>query len=491
MKYLGGISDPKDLANKEYVDTALAGVVHSEADPIFSASAASGISSTDITNWNGKQAALVSGTNIKTINNESLLGSGNITIQGGGGGAVSGVKGNAESTYRTGDVNLTAANVGAVPTSRTVNNKALSSNISLTASDVSALPLSGGTMTGTLGFAENSVEANFRPVNASYYSTISHQTAGNEATVFATKNEVTSFIFVNGEDSVTNHASNRWQALTPALQIKNNKVAIGKLIANSVTPTYALDVNGTVNATSFEGSGSNLTGVVHAETDPTVPSWAKESSKPSYTASEVGAVPTSRTVNSKALSSDISLTASDVGAVPTSRTVNGKALSSNITLKTSDLTNDSGYITGYTETDPTVPSWAKASSKPTYTASEVGAQPTLTSSTNITVNNVTANGKVTAGAINAGDLTTVESYDINVGSSGATGAQANSANKTKSGYYPMCVAGFSIATAGAYSRGAYLTNRSSGSCTINARVYANTAGVKACTVYVLWMKNTA
>lgn len=33
----------------------------------------------------GKQDALVSGTNIKTINNESLLGSGNITISGGGG----------------------------------------------------------------------------------------------------------------------------------------------------------------------------------------------------------------------------------------------------------------------------------------------------------------------------------------------------------------------------------------------------------------------
>lgn len=31
-----------------------------------------------------KQDTLVSGTNIKTINNESLLGSGNITIQGGG-----------------------------------------------------------------------------------------------------------------------------------------------------------------------------------------------------------------------------------------------------------------------------------------------------------------------------------------------------------------------------------------------------------------------
>jgi hypothetical protein len=35
--------------------------------------------------WNAKQAPLVSGTNIKTVNNQSLLGNGNITISGGGG----------------------------------------------------------------------------------------------------------------------------------------------------------------------------------------------------------------------------------------------------------------------------------------------------------------------------------------------------------------------------------------------------------------------
>lgn len=33
---------------------------------------------------NDKQDTLISGTNIKTINNQSILGSGNITIQGGG-----------------------------------------------------------------------------------------------------------------------------------------------------------------------------------------------------------------------------------------------------------------------------------------------------------------------------------------------------------------------------------------------------------------------
>ena len=62
----------------------------------------------------------------------------------------------------------------------------------------------------------------------------------------------------------------------------------------------------------------------------------------------------------------VNLSASDVGALPATTT---------IPTKTSDLQNDSGYITGYTETDPTVPSWAKEATKPSYTPTEVGAMP--------------------------------------------------------------------------------------------------------------------
>lgn len=51
-------------------------------------------------------------------------------------------------------------------------------------------------------------------------------------------------------------------------------------------------------------------------------SWAKAASKPSYSASEVGAVPTSRTVNGKALSANITLSASDVGAAASSHSHN-------------------------------------------------------------------------------------------------------------------------------------------------------------------------
>ena len=55
---------------------------------------------------------------------------------GGGGGDVTGVKGNAETVYRVGDVNLTPQNIGAVPTSTTVNGHALTGDITISKSDV-------------------------------------------------------------------------------------------------------------------------------------------------------------------------------------------------------------------------------------------------------------------------------------------------------------------------------------------------------------------
>lgn len=93
----------------------------------------------------------------------------------------------------------------------------------------------------------------------------------------------------------------------------------------------------TMNGSSKGTSGVvDLGTVVTEETDPTVPSWAKASAKPTYTASEVGAVPTTRTVNGKALTDNITLTAEDVGALPSSTV---------IPTKVSELTNDSGFTT--------------------------------------------------------------------------------------------------------------------------------------------------
>lgn len=56
-------------------------------------------------------------------------------------------------------------------------------------------------------------------------------------------------------------------------------------------------------------------------------------------------------------------------------------LTAEVPTKTSQLINDSGFITGYTETDPTVPTWAKQTTKPKYTAQEVGAVATVNGKT--------------------------------------------------------------------------------------------------------------
>ena len=87
----------KTGANTFVLDTAVYLTSFTETDPVFTASPSFGITNTNITNWNsafswgnhasaGYQAGLVSGTNIKTINGTSVLGSGDIVISGGSGG---------------------------------------------------------------------------------------------------------------------------------------------------------------------------------------------------------------------------------------------------------------------------------------------------------------------------------------------------------------------------------------------------------------------
>ena len=105
----------------------------------------------------------------------------------------------------------------------------------------------------------------------------------------------------------------------------------------------------------------NDAGYLTQETDPTVPSWAKAQVKPSYTAQEVGALP-----DNTFIPSNVSDLTNDTGFITSA------ALPTNV----SDLTNDAGYLTQ--ETDPTVPAWAKAVNKPSYTAQEVGALPSNT-----------------------------------------------------------------------------------------------------------------
>ena len=87
--------------------------------------------------------------------------------------------------------------------------------------------------------------------------------------------------------------------------------------------------------------------------------WAKLSEKPTYTANEIGLGNVDNTADADKPISTATQTALD-----------GKADTGH-THTVSDITDMPAYLTQ--ETDPTVPAWAKAKNKPTYTADEVGA----------------------------------------------------------------------------------------------------------------------
>lgn len=75
--YIAGVLPTKtsDLTNDSGFITG-----YTETDPVFIASVAHGITSSDIDDWDGKQDELVSGVNIKTICNKSILGSGDVNL---------------------------------------------------------------------------------------------------------------------------------------------------------------------------------------------------------------------------------------------------------------------------------------------------------------------------------------------------------------------------------------------------------------------------
>ena len=67
--------------------------------PVASATNTGKLSNTDWSTFNGKQAALVSGTNIKTINGSSVLGSGNLVVSGTPAGSTSEVQFNNAGAF--------------------------------------------------------------------------------------------------------------------------------------------------------------------------------------------------------------------------------------------------------------------------------------------------------------------------------------------------------------------------------------------------------
>lgn len=185
-----------------------------------------------------KQDKLVSGTNIKTIQGNSLLGSGNINLTAGNIGAYS--KAEVDAALNT-----------KVPKTTTINGKALSDNITLTAADVSALPndtkYAGSSSAGGAATSANKVN-----------SSLSLQLNGGAATVFDGSGAKTFNVTPSAIGAASTADLNTKQAtLVSGTNIKtiNNTTLLGA--GNiAVQPTLVSGTNiKTINGTSLLGSG--------------------------------------------------------------------------------------------------------------------------------------------------------------------------------------------------------------------------------------------
>lgn len=123
----------------------------------------------------------------------------------------------------------------------------------------------------------------------------------------------------------------------------------------------------------------------YTETDPTVPAWAKSITKPTYTAQEVGALPSTTHIPVDPVNADWNASSGLAQILNKPALFSGDyndLINKPVIPSGYDDTDLSGRITALEnagfitqESDPTVPSWAKASTKPSYTANEVGALP--------------------------------------------------------------------------------------------------------------------
>lgn len=238
----------------------------------------------------------------------------------------------------------------------------------------------GGSTTLTLGNSTTSSTAGWRRGiiqlygYGAYSTTIENRTSTDNRTIILPDNSGTVALTSDIPD-VSGKIDTAGTGLSKSGTTLNHSNSVTAQTTQAVYP-IKIDKNGHIS-----GYGSAVTSMPASD----VSSWAKASSKPTYTASEVGAAASTHAHGNITSGGDITATAPTIANGDqiiindnsASKITNGPTFDGSTTTKA--LTPKGTWETflkSYTETDPTVPSWAKASSKPSYTASEVGAVPT-------------------------------------------------------------------------------------------------------------------
>ena len=190
------------------------------------------------------------------------------------------------------DITLGAGDVGAVPTTTTVNGKALSGNISLTADDVGARPNTWTPSADDVGAIPASAKGAASGV------------AELDGTGRVPSTQLPSYVDdVLEYDTLSSFPPTGEDGKIYVAEDTNRQYRWSGSQYVEISPSLAL---GETSSTAYRGDRGKIA-YDHSQIVTGNPHGT--------TAADVGAVPTDRTVNGKALSADISLSAADVGAL--------------------------------------------------------------------------------------------------------------------------------------------------------------------------------
>jgi hypothetical protein len=206
--------------------------------PTASASNRGALSTTDWSTFNGKQAALVSGTNIKTVNSTSLLGSGNVSV---GVTSVTGTAPVVSSGGATPAISMAAANT--------------STNGYLTSTDWNTFngkQAAGSYVTvgGALGTPSSGTLTNCT------FPTLNQNTTGSAATLTNGRT-----IAITGDLAYTSPSFNGSANVTAAGTLATVNSNIGSFGSSSLIPVITVNAKGLVTAVSTASAAATATAV--------------------------------------------------------------------------------------------------------------------------------------------------------------------------------------------------------------------------------------